>query len=478
MNNLEWNDSFSVGIKKIDHQHQKLIALLNELQAASLTGQQREVIGKVLEELVAYTDYHFKTEANFFRVHPQYSEHLEIHQGFVNQALKLLNSYQNGDDDISYETIAYLQNWVEEHILGTDVAFFRELGFVEPQNKVVVNELVLKKSNKVKIVLADDANDQRLLLRLILEKEGYEVLEAKNGAEALELCLADSEIRLMVTDLKMPVMDGYELIKRVRKEQFRYIYIVVVSSLNKKGDIVKALSYGANDFLTKPVFPEELKLRIQGARQLLRLESQDELVMSLARLADSRSHETGMHLERTQAYAHILSIYLAENYPEMKIPDLMIKEITQVTPLHDIGKVGIPDSILGKPGSLTDEEFEIMKEHSVIGGNLLSDIYIKTGSQTMRIAFEVAMYHHERWDGNGYPAGLAGNSIPIAARIMAIADVYDALTSERVYKKAFSHEKARKIIIAGRGTQFDARLVDAFLALQDRFVELKEEMSD
>jgi HD-GYP domain-containing protein (c-di-GMP phosphodiesterase class II) len=119
-----------------------------------------------------------------------------------------------------------------------------------------------------------------------------------------------------------------------------------------------------------------------------------------------------------------------------------------------------------------------MKEHSAIGGNLLSDIYIKTGSQTMRIAFEVAMYHHERWDGNGYPAGLAGNSIPIAARIMAVADVYDALTSERVYKKAFSHKESREIMIEGRGTQFDTRLIDAFLALQDRFIELRKQMRD
>ncbi|MEA3333608.1 MAG: bacteriohemerythrin [Pseudomonadota bacterium] len=478
METMQWHESFSVGIKKIDLQHQKLIALLNELVVATETGQQREVIGNVLEELVSYTDYHFRAEESFFKVHPQNSKHLAIHRGFVKQALKLLEGYRNRSEDVTFATIEYLQNWVKEHILGTDVVFFRELGFVEPRDAVVVEDLVISKTSRVKVVLAEDAEDQRLLLRMILEKEGYEVLEARNGVEALALCQKDSEVRLLVTDIKMPIMDGYELIKEIRKKQFRYIYIVVVSSLNEKGDLVKALACGANDFLTKPVFPEELKLRIQGGRQLLRLESQDELVLSLARLADYRSHETGMHLERTQAYAHMLCFYLAENYLEMKISNIMIKEITLVTPLHDIGKVAIPDSILSKPGPLTDAEFETMKEHSSIGGNLLSDIYVKTGSQTMRMAFEVAMYHHERWDGNGYPAGLAGNGIPLAARIMAIADVYDALTSDRVYKKAFSHEKAREIIVAGRGTQFDPRLVDAFLALQERFVELKAQMSD
>ncbi len=478
MEKLEWVDSFSVGIKKIDYQHQKLISLLNELVTASETGQQREVIGKVLEELVAYTDYHFKAEENFFRVHPQYKKHLEIHRGFVERALKLLITYQNENKDLSFTTIEYLRNWVKEHIMGTDVVFFRELGFVEPQDTVSVKELHLVKTQRVKIVLADDAEVQRLLLRLILEQDGFEVLEAENGAEAFRLCQSDPEVRILVTDLKMPLMDGYQLIENIRAKQFRYIYIIVVSSLHDKSDIVRALGCGANDYLIKPVFPEELKLRIQGGRQLLRLESQDELVLSLARLADCRSHETGMHLERTQAYAHALSVYLMENHPEMMISELMIKEITQVTPLHDIGKVGIPDMILGKPGPLTDAEFEKMKEHSSIGGNLLSDIYIKTGSQSMRIAFEVAMYHHERWDGNGYPAGLSGNGIPIAARIMAVADVYDALTSDRVYKKAFSHEKSRAIIVEGRDTQFDGRLVDAFLALEDRFLELKKQMSD
>jgi len=476
---LEWNESFSVGVKKIDYQHRKLISLLNELLMASATGQHHEVIGKVLEELVAYTDYHFKAEEELFRVHPRFAKHHGIHQGFVKQALALLKAYLDGDDDLTSETIAYLQNWVKEHILETDVVFFRELGFVDPRDEGKnFSEHLSVEKDRVKVVLAEDVADQRLILRLILEKEGYEVIEAKNGLEALALCQADPGIRILVTDLKMPEMDGYELIKNIRKKQFRYIYIVVVSSLSDKRDIVKALSLGANDFLTKPVFPEELRLRIQGGRQLLRLESQDELVMSLARLADSRSHETGMHLERTQAYAHIIASYLAEKYPEMKISDLMVKEIVQVTPLHDIGKVGIPDNILGKPGRLTEEEFEAMKEHSVIGGNILSQIYLKTGSQTMRIAFEVAMYHHERWDGNGYPAGLSGNGIPIAARIMAIADVYDALTSERVYKKAFSHEKAREIIVAGRATQFDARLVDAFLTLQESFLEVKKQMRD
>ena len=165
MDIMQWHDSFSVGIKKIDQQHQKLITLLNELLVAAETGQQREVIGRVLEELVSYTDYHFKAEESFFKVHPQHRKHLAIHKGFVKQALKLLEDYRAGVEGIGFETIEYLQEWVKEHILGTDVIFFRELGFVDSRDAVEVKDLILAKTGRVKIVLAEDAEDQRLLLQ-------------------------------------------------------------------------------------------------------------------------------------------------------------------------------------------------------------------------------------------------------------------------------------------------------------------------
>jgi putative two-component system response regulator len=156
----------------------------------------------------------------------------------------------------------------------------------------------------------------------------------------------------------------------------------------------------------------------------------------------------------------------------------LAKEISTVSPLHDIGKVGIVDNIMKKPNRLTDEEFEIMKHHTLIGGELISEIYVKTKSLPMRLAFEITMYHHERWNGKGYPASLSGNGIPVAARIMALADVYDALTTDRVYKKAFVHEKAKSIIVKETGEHFDPRIVEAFLATEDKFKELKETLQD
>ena len=169
---------------------------------------------------------------------------------------------------------------------------------------------------------------------------------------------------------------------------------------------------------------------------------------------------------------------MADHYPEKKITRQMAHEISKVSPLHDIGKVGIEDRILNKPGRFTKEEFEIMKDHSRIGGDMLSEIYLKTGSPSLRVAFELTMYHHEKWDGTGYPAGLSGRGIPIAARIMAIADVYDALTTKRAYKEAFSHEKAKQIIIEGKSIHFDPDIVDIFLAVEKRFIQLKNKLSD
>lgn len=478
MKKIQWHDSFSVGIKKIDNQHKKLFSLLNELIVASETGQEAEVLGRVLDDLVSYTDYHFKTEEPFFRIHPQQKKHVSIHRGFIEKAGQMVSVFHEGAENAGEETIKYLKNWILNHVLETDINFFRDLGFIDRNDHARLEELIQDQTKQVKILLVEDNKVERRLLRQLLQEAGYKVIEAENGVKALEFCEKNLDIRIVVTDVKMPVMDGYSLIKAIRKKQLHYIYILVVSGLTEKKNIVKALNLGANDYLTKPVYLEELKLRIQRAQQLLRLESQDELIFSMARLSDYRSHETGMHLERTREYVLMLGRYIAEQYPETGLTNQLAGEIAMVCPLHDIGKVAIPDAILAKPGKLTDEEFTRMKEHSEIGGNLLSEIYIKTGSQTMRLAFEIAMYHHERWDGNGYPAGLSGDGIPIAARIMALADVYDALTSDRVYKKAFSHEQAKKIILEGKGKHFDPRLVETFLTLEDQFIQLKENLAD
>ncbi len=327
-----------------------------------------------------------------------------------------------------------------------------------------------------KVLIAEDEATQRRLLSVKLKKQGYEVVEAVNGADGLQHCLEDPGIRLVITDLMMPTMDGFDLIKKLRKKETRYTYVIVLTALEDKKSIIKALSLGADDFLTKPVFQDELNLRLSSALRLLKLESQDELIMTMVKLAGSRSGETGGHLERVLAYCRILALDIAAVSPSLVAGKNIAEEISQVSPLHDIGKVGIPDSILHKPGRLTSDEFEKMKTHAKVGGDILKEVYEKTGASYLKIAFEIAMYHHERWDGGGYPEGLKGEEIPVSARIMALADVFDALTSKRCYKDAFSYDRAKSIIVEERGAHFDPVVVDAYLRKEKECINVLERL--
>ena len=329
-----------------------------------------------------------------------------------------------------------------------------------------------------KILLIDDDSTQRMLLQMCLEQGDYSVVEASNGLEAFEILERDPEIRLVVTDLDMPVMNGFDLIDKVRKSDLRYRYIIVLTSSEDKQALVRALSLGADDYITKPVKPDEIRLRVEGGIRLLRLEIQEELILSMAKLAEYRSDETGYHLERVQYYTRTLGRHLADEYPELKVSKQMADEFARVSPLHDIGKVAIPDSILHKPGKLTGSEFEIMKTHASIGGDLLKDIYTKSRSPYLKTAYEVAMFHHERYNGRGYPDGLKGEAIPVVARIVALADMYDAMTSERCYKKAFSHEDTKKTIIRERGEHLDPKMVDSFLAREEEWLAIRERFKD
>ncbi len=475
---FQWNDLFSVGNSVVDQQHKKLFSIINDLITASENRQQQAVIEKIFAEIVAYTEYHFSYEEKLFAQHPDHQKHCLTHGKFVETMVGLHESYKKQSIDITEETLEFLIGWLKHHVLQTDVVYFRQLGHLSYGDTEDLVRVLTESTARSKVLVVDDMADQRLLLRLILEDKNYEVLEAGNGREALALCEEHGDIRFVVTDLQMPGMDGYELIRILRQNQIHYMYIIVVTDRDEKSTVIEALSVGANEFLTKPVLPEELVLRLHGGQQLMRLEIQDELIFSMAKLADYRSQETGYHLDRVREYTLILGKYLVKHFPEMGITSHLASEISMVSPLHDIGKVGIVDRILQKPGLLTPEEFEIMKEHTRIGGDLISDIYIKTASTSMRLAFEIAMYHHERWDGSGYPGGLSGNGIPVAARITALADVYDALTTKRIYKEAFDHEKAKDIIKKGRGHHFDPRIVDAFLALEERFIDLKEKFQD
>jgi len=322
---------------------------------------------------------------------------------------------------------------------------------------------------RAKVLLVEDEATQRRLLRLQLEKLNYEVVEAENGRKGLFACMNEPDIRLVVTDLLMPEMDGYQLIEAIRANEPQYTYIIVLTALDDKKSILRALSLGADDYLTKPVLPEELHLRMQGGQRLLRLEAHEELIFSLTKLAAYRSGETGGHLRRVREYCKILGNYLVEHHPEVGLRPAVAEEIAQVSPLHDIGKVGIPDAILHKPGPLTEEEFDLMKTHTELGGKLLREVYEQTGSPYLYLAEKIALYHHERWHGTGYPEGLSGRGIPLAARMMALADVFDALVSPRSYKEPFPWDKAREIILSQRGRHFDPLLVDGFLACEEQF---------
>ncbi len=329
-----------------------------------------------------------------------------------------------------------------------------------------------------KILLTDDDPAQRLLLQMCLQQNEYSVSEADNGLSALEQLEKDPNIDMIITDLDMPVMDGFELIKKIRENELNYRYVIVLTSMEDDTSLVRALSLGADDYIAKPVRPDELRLRVEGGIRLLRLEIQEELIMSLAKLAEYRSDETGYHLERVQHYTRILARDLALNHPTLGISAQVAEEYARVSPLHDIGKVAIPDSVLHKPGKLTFEEFEIMKSHSRIGGQLLKDIFDKSGSHYLKTAYETAMYHHERFNGTGYPEGLKGDDIPVSARIIALADMYDAMTSKRCYKDAFSHEKTKSIIIQEKGDHLDPIVVDSFVQQEELWLAIRERYKD
>jgi len=327
-----------------------------------------------------------------------------------------------------------------------------------------------------KILLVEDDVAQSELLRLILEERGYEVEMAEDGERALKKIENDINIHIVITDLNMPQMDGYGLIKEIRKMEMGYTYIIVLTAAKDDLSRFKALELGADDYLLKPVSPRELELRLAGAERLLKLVSHQNLIFAMAKLAEYRSEETGLHLERVFFYTKSLGRVYVKRHPESGLPLSRVEEIARLSPLHDIGKIAIPDRILSKPGRLSEDEIEIMKTHTTIGGRFIHEMYQRFPTPYLLIAYEIVMYHHEKWDGTGYPEGLKGTEIPISARIVALADYYDAVSTRRCYRDALETEEVRENILREKERHFDPDLVDCFVEIESEFIKIRQEV--
>jgi putative two-component system response regulator len=329
----------------------------------------------------------------------------------------------------------------------------------------------------MKVMIVDDNEIAIEVVRGTLEQAGYETETASNGREAVEM-LRNGGCRLVISDWDMPEMNGLELCRAVRGGALGggYVYVILLTSHDTPEEKVAGLSAGADDFICKPFNPPELLARVRTAERVLSLETRDVAIFAMAKLAESRDPETGAHLERVRCYCRVLAQHLAgvERFRDTVSAEY-IRLLYQTSPLHDIGKVGIPDSVLLKPGRLSDREFEIMKTHAEIGAQTL-DAALRQfpGIVFLEMARDIAQTHHERFDGSGYPNQLAGEAIPLAGRIVALADVYDALTSKRVYKNAFAHDVARSIICDDSGKQFDPAVVEAFVDCEDQFVGIRD----
>lgn len=363
---------------------------------------------------------------------------------------------------------------------------------------------------KGNIMVVDDTPANLKLLTGMLGEQGYEVRPLPSGKMALNAASADPP-DLILLDINMPEMNGHEVCERLKADsRLRLVPVIFISALNDIEDKIQAFSHGGVDYITKPFQFEEVLARVETHLTLRRYQAElqrhnthlNDLVneqvkkiliakenlsdaqlatiVAMSKLAEARDADTGLHIERTQTFCRMLAYELSTS-PVFTagIDAYFVENIYNASPLHDIGKVAIPDAILLKPGKLTPAEFDIMKSHTTIGARTLQEVQVRhQGNALISMGIDLAYSHHEQWNGLGYPQGLAGNDIPLSGRIMALADVYDALTSERCYKKAFDHEQSREIIVKDRGEHFDPAVVDAFLILETEFRETRKRMND
>lgn len=330
------------------------------------------------------------------------------------------------------------------------------------------------------VLVVDDDEVTRAFIEHTLGSAGHEVQTACDGQTALDIILRD-ETRLVISDWEMPGLCGPELCQAIRAADLSaYVYVILLTSRNSPSEVVEGLRAGADDFIGKPFNPEELVVRVRAGERVLGLETRDLTIFALARMAESRDSDTGAHLERVQNFSKVLAQHLAlrDGFRHTVNPEF-VRLIYLTSPLHDIGKVGVPDCVLLKPGQLNEREFAIMKTHTTLGAETLSAALSKyPHAKFLQMARDIAATHHERFDGSGYPRGLRGDEIPLVGRIVALADVYDALTSRRVYKPALTHEVARSMIVAESGKHFDPEVVAAFVSAEGEFQAIRERFSN
>ncbi|MDR3358002.1 MAG: response regulator [Desulfovibrio sp.] len=339
-----------------------------------------------------------------------------------------------------------------------------------------------------RVLIVDDAAENLRILGETL-RDNYIIMFARNGQDALRIAESDTPPDLILLDVVMPGMNGYEACRRLKKSpKTSDIPVIFVTAQDDGVDEATGLSLGAQDYIKKPFIASLVRNRVDSAVELKRHRdhlnelvaertrqlalTQEATIHAMANLAEWRDPETGAHIKRTQNYVQALSRHMAKlpGYNETLTAEF-ISMLYLSAPLHDVGKVAIPDAVLHKPGRLSEVEFEIMKEHTTRGRDMLSSTKEFLGEENsfLNTAQDIAYCHHERWDGKGYPRRLGKGEIPLSARLMSVADVYDALRSKRVYKPGMTHEEAARIILEGKATQFDPDVTDAFDRLQPIF---------
>ncbi|WP_298941007.1 two-component system response regulator [uncultured Psychromonas sp.] len=348
------------------------------------------------------------------------------------------------------------------------------------------------------VILVVDDNPMNIeLMEAYLEPKGYKIIAATRGQEALDI-LDNQAIDLILLDVMMPGISGFEVTRKIRNDaSSKYIPIILITALSEKKERIEGIEAGCDDFITKPVDKNELYSRVKSllkikdyndlkdnyqaqleAEVASRTASLEKAILSLkaasletinrlTKAAEYKDEETGAHIQRMSLYSEAVA-------RSFGLDETMTENILFSACMHDLGKISTPDNILLKPGKLDADEWVIMKQHTVVGAQILTG----SDSEVIQLGEIIARSHHERWDGSGYPDGLKGSDIPIAARIVAIADVFDALSSERPYKKSFSEDKTFSIIKEGSGSHFDPAVVDAFFAVQDEILAIKQKYAD